>query len=330
MEKVKVFVTGGTGFIGMHLIKQLLDEGCEVHAIYRSESKIAGMKHDNLIWFKGDILDMDVLKTAMQDCSQVYHVAAYASAWEEKPGDFRKYNVQGTINIIETAKEAKVEKIVVTSTAGVFGPSIVKFIDEQSVSPLPHFTGYELSKAESENLIAQYVQKGMNIVIVNPTRVFGPGLLSESNSVTILIKKYINGKWRFVPGNGKSIGNYAYVEDVAKGHILAMKNGKAGQKYILGGENLSYNDIFSHLDILTGKRFLKVNIPLLVMLLVAHFLLLLNRAIKLKPAFTPAHVRKFNYNWELTVDKAISQLGYQVTPFPQALKKTVEYVSKTK
>ena len=128
----------------------------------------------------------------------------------------------------------------------------------------------------------------------------------------------------------KALGNYAYVEDVAKGHILAMKNGKAGQKYILGGENLSYNDIFQHLDVLTGKRFAKLSIPLWVMLLVAHFLLLLNRLIKIKPAFTPAHVRKFNYNWELIVDKAVSHLGYQVTPFPQALRKTVEYVSKTK
>ena len=138
-------------------------------------------------------------------------MAAYAAAWEKKPGDFSKYNVQGTINVIETAKKLGINDIVVTSTAGVFGPSLNEIITEATVSNIPYFTGYERSKAESERIISDYVRKGMRIVIVNPTRVYGPGALNESNSVTKMIKSYIEGKWHIIPGNGKSIGNYVFV-----------------------------------------------------------------------------------------------------------------------
>jgi farnesol dehydrogenase len=325
---MKIFVTGATGFIGEHLVRKLISEGQIVHAIYRSELKITHLQHENIRWFKGDIMNIASLELAMLGCEQVYHIAALAAAWEPSPGDFRKYNVQGTVNVLEAAHKCRVQKIVVTSTAGIFGPSIQNIITEKSVSSMSHFTGYELSKAESERVIAGYVKTGMNIVIVNPTRVFGPGILNESNSVTIMIKKYIDGKWHFIPGNGESIGNYVFVNDVVNGHILAMEKGKSGERYILGGDNVSYNQFFRILEEQTDRKTWMVKMPLFAMLSVGYFLLLLNKLIKIRPAFTPDHVRKFNYNWEVSSNNAINDLGYKITPFGEAVKATLETLKK--
>ena len=328
---MNIFITGATGFIGAKLAMKLADEGNQVHAIYRSQKKIESLQHQNIKWFEGDIMNRQSIELAMQGCEQVYHIAAHAVAWEQNPGDFIKFNVQGTINVLDAAKNIGVKKIVVTSTAGVFGPSLNSVITEKTISSLPHFTGYERSKAESERIIAaRVVEKGENIVIVCPTRVFGPGALNESNSVTILIKKYISGKWHFNLGNGSSIGNYVFVNDVVNGHIFAMKKGRAGEKYILGGDNISYNQFFSIIGKLSGKHFKLTNIPLAILIMAGNVLLILNKLFNITPAFTPAHIRKFNYHWQVSCDKAISELGYSYTPIEKALEETINWLNQSK
>lgn len=325
---MRIFITGATGFIGSKLALQIANDGNIVHALYRSKAKIKELNHENIKWFEGDLLNKVSLEVAMNGCEQVYHVAAHAVAWEKSTGDFNKYNVLGTLTILQLAKKLDIKKIVVTSTAGILGPSLKGLVNENSISPLPHFTGYEKSKSESEIAIIEFVKTGMDIVIVNPTRVFGSGVLNESNSVTIMIKNYIKGKWHFIPGNGKSIGNYAYVNDVVNGHILAMKKGIAGERYILGGENLSYNKFFEELQKVSQKNYWLVKLPLVIMLFFAHILIVLNKIFKITPIITPAHVRKFNYNWEISSEKAVKDLGYSITPFRRALTETVSWIEK--
>ncbi|MGC8824824.1 MAG: NAD-dependent epimerase/dehydratase family protein [Bacteroidales bacterium] len=328
---MRVFVTGGTGFIGEKLIRQLIFRGYKVNALYRSESKKNAIDLPQVNWIAGDITDANCLMIATKGCDVVFHVAAYAVAWEEHPGDFRKFNVQGTINVLNAALANGVKKVVFTSTAGIFGPSLYKNITEESKSPLPHFTGYESSKAEAEQVIIdEYVKKkGLNVVIVNPTRVFGPGPLNQGNSTTLMIKKYIEGKWHILPGNGNAIGNYAFVDDVVNGHLLAMEHGKAGERYILGGENLSYRQFFDTLSRIHAHRHWLIPLPLPIMLLIANILLWVHAVYpKFLPPFTPAHVRKFNYNWEVSCEKAIRELGYNITPFEQALQKTIAHLKQ--
>ncbi len=324
---MNIFVTGATGFIGHHLVKKLLSEGHTVHAIYRSQPKSEEIKHDKLKWFRGDILNNESLKIAMIGCHHVYHVAAYAAAWEKNPGDFRKFNVQGTINVIETARSLGINEIVVTSTAGVFGPSLPNIITETTVSKIPYFTGYERSKAESERIIADYVRKGMRIIIVNPTRVYGPGFLNESNSVTKMIKSYVQGKWHILPGNGSSIGNYAFVNDIVEGHILAMQKGTSGERYILGGENVTYQQFFQKLSDISGKKYWLMSMPLYLMLGIGYSFLVLHKLFKITPLITPAHIRKFNYNWEVSSDKATSVLDYHITPIGKGIEETIQWVN---
>jgi nucleoside-diphosphate-sugar epimerase len=105
-----------------------------------------------------------------------------------------------------------IKKVVFTSTAGTLPPSVDdKPVDENAPAPLVYLTDYELSKRQAELVCADFAKRGLDVVIVNPTRVYGPGLLNKSNSVTILIKKYINGTWRFIPGDGSQTGNYVYI-----------------------------------------------------------------------------------------------------------------------
>ena len=253
-KKMKIFVSGSTGFIGSRLCLRLAEEGHSVHALYRSSQKTKIIEHHNITLFRGDILDRNSLMAAMEGCQQVYHTAAFASVWEKDHGKIYRLNIEGTMNVISAAVQSGVEKFVVTSTAGVFGTSSGEMqVDENSV-PDKFFVDYEISKFILEKILSTFTLTGLHIVIVNPTRVYGPGPLTESNGVTRMVERYTKGKWRFIPGNGKSYGNYVFIGDVVEGHLLAMERGKAGERYILGGENATYNTFFSLLARINRKK----------------------------------------------------------------------------
>ena len=197
---MKVFITGATGFIGRNLVLMLAEGGSEINALYRDSGRIEGIKHEKITWFRGDLSDRDSICLAMKDCEQVYHIAAFASLSIRNPGMIYQQNVQGTVNVLDCASSLGIKKLVFTSTAGVFGPTRGEILDETAPYPEEMFTDYIRSKAEAEKVVLEYVGKGMDIVIVNPTRVFGPGLLSTSNAAGIM-DQYLKGKWRIMPAN---------------------------------------------------------------------------------------------------------------------------------
>ena len=226
----KVFVSGATGFIGIQLVKRLIGSGNKVHALYRSESKADLIRIEGVTLFKGDIMDTHCLSRAMKGCSQAYHVAAYATVWSKDPSLFFRFNVDGTLNVLEAARLTGIDRMVVTSTAGILGPSEKDPVNENSPVPSSFFTLYEDSKYKMEQKLKKHLDTKPEVVIVNPTRVYGPGFLSKSNGMSLMIKKYIAGNWRFIPGDGKRMGNYVYVEDVVTGHLLAMEKGISGER----------------------------------------------------------------------------------------------------
>src|SRR5690606_14327474 len=133
------------------------------------------------------------------------------------------------------------------------------------------FTDYEKSKIEMTKMVNSYVKKGIDVCIVSPTRVFGSPSNSVSNSVTLLIKNYVNGSWKFIPGDGSKVGNYAFIDDVINGYILAMLKGKNGENYLLGGENLTYQQFFDLVKKTTGKSFKLFYLPYWAMILVGLY-----------------------------------------------------------
>jgi nucleoside-diphosphate-sugar epimerase len=166
------------------------------------------------------------------------------------------------------------------------------------------------------------------VTIVNPSRIYGPGQLTESNAATKLIKRCYEGKWRILPGNGESMGNYVYIDDVVQGHLQAMQYGQSGHRYILGGENVSFKEFFGLIRELSphNKRLYKLPVP--IMMGFAQSQLLMAEWFGRHPLIIPAFVRKYNYHWNLSSQKAIQELGYQITPLRQGVMQTIEWFNQ--
>jgi nucleoside-diphosphate-sugar epimerase len=327
---MKVFVSGATGFIGIQLVKRLVKEGHEVHALFRSEFKANLIRHPGVKLCKGDILDHESLDHAMAGCEEAYHTAAFAGVWAKYPELVFRLNVDGAINVIEAAGRQGVRRVVLTSTAGILGPSANEAVHESSPAPESFFTDYEASKFQLEKQLLGRTDTDPEVVIVNPTRVYGPGYLSESNGVTKMIKQYVEGKWRLIPGKGNSSGNYVFVEDVVTGHLLAMLKGRPGERYVLGGENISYNQLFEFVREASGVRKKLFKIPLWIMLAAAGVMKGFSKISGLPPLIVPNLVRKFNHNWIVSSEKAIRELGYQPINALTGIQLTVKWIKNSK
>jgi len=147
-----------------------------------------------------------------------------------------------------------------------------------------------------------------------------------SNSVTKLIKQYTEGKWKFIPGDGMSTGNYVFVDDVINGHILAMEKGRAGERYLLAGEDATYYELFDTIAAIGGKKYKLYKMPLGVLLTFGRLQLFLAETFGRQPLITPGWVRKYLYKWSVSSAKAEKELGYQPTKLEDGVKQTVKWL----
>jgi farnesol dehydrogenase len=324
---MKCLVTGATGFIGSRLVEELLALGYQVNALVRSPNKLSDAVRKKIDVYQGDVLNPESIVRSMKGCSVVFHLAAFAGIWAKDHMLPYKINVTGTRNVLNAALELKINKVVYTSTAGTLSPSGNSVpVDENVPLPEVYQTDYELSKRQAEQVCRDFNNLGLNVVVVNPTRVYGPGLLSKSNSLTILIKKYLKGSWRFLPGNGKSIGNYCYIDDVVKGQILALNNGVPGENYILGGANASFKEFFTHVSRLSGKNYTLFHIPDSLLMAYSEFQLFLAEHFGREPLITPPWVRRYRQDRLVSSKKAIENLRYEITPIHHALENTIQWL----
>ena len=323
---MKIFITGATGFIGSELVKELLKRGHTVNALYRNPERKNLPENNKLRYFKGDILDKSSLLEPMEGCEIVFHLAAYAKVWAKDPEKFFMVNVEGTKNVLSCAKKLSIKKVIVTSTAGVLGPSDKDQINESSLRSKTFFTEYERTKYLAEQEIERFTREGLNVTTLLPTRLYGPGELNESNSVTVLIQKYIKGKWHILPGDGKKIGNYVFIKDVINGHINAMEKNTPGEKFILGGVNINYEDFFNLIGILSKKKQWLMPLPVFIMIFLSGIFGLMAMIFKIKPPITPGWVKKYLHHWNLSSKKAIRMLDYHITPLEKGLLETINWL----
>jgi nucleoside-diphosphate-sugar epimerase len=327
---MKIFITGVTGYIGQKLALKLAADGHTIHALVRDEQKGKSLlDHPNILLFTGDILDPGSLLNAMSGCEQVYHLAALASVWHKEPQSFHLINVDGLKNVLDACLKLGITSVLFTSTAGVVGDSEDGKPVCELTNPHPKLeTLYEQSKVAAEQLLKTYIPKGIRGIIVNPSRVYGPGLLTESNGFTRLMKMYISGHWKIKPCNGKSIGNYVYIDDTIKGLIAAMEKAKPGERYLLGGVNATYNEFFTLVDELTGVRRKMYNVPLPVMLFLSRIQLMMARLFGKQPMITPPFVRKYNKHWIVSSKKAEDEIGYTIMPLREGVSKTLDWLNQ--
>lgn len=323
---MKVLVTGATGFIGRQLTLTLAKQGYDVKALCRNTDHPYLIKHKNIEPVKGNILDMGSLQHAMHGCEQVYHTAAMAKMWCRNDNDFQETNVTGTRNVLDMAACKEVQKIVYTSTCGVWGPTFKYPVTENE----PRITGfpiaYERTKYLAELEVQQFVKQGMHVVTVNPSRVFGEGPVTDSNTVSKMVSGYLKGSWRIIPGTGKQVANYAYLDDVVNGHIAAMDKGITGNRYILGGEDISFNTFFATLQRVSGTKRGMLRIPQKAIKLYSRLEWLKTKLTGLPPVFLPEFADRLKYDQKYSSQKATDQLGYSITPFTEGMQRTVNYL----
>ncbi len=320
---MKSFVTGATGYLGDRLVGKLLEAGHEVVALYRRELPL--LQHPNLVWKKGSLDEAESLSNAMQGCHNVYHLAALAGIWSAEKDAFFKVNVQGTGQVINAAKQSGIQKLVYISTAGVLSPSIVTPITEKDPLTEPFDEDYPFTKYLGERAVLQAAEPGFETVVVNLPKLFGPGKFSTTSPVNNMIKQYLGKSFYFVPGDGSISGNYGFVEDVALGIMQAMGKGISGERYIIGGENHDYNSFFKTLAQVTAMQRKRIGIPRWVMSSAASAGEIWNLFTGKAPFATNAIVRKIYAHRLISCEKAIQELGYQITPLEQALQTTVEF-----
>jgi nucleoside-diphosphate-sugar epimerase len=327
---MRIFITGGTGFIGSLLTEKLAGQGHDIVMLIRDQVKAKRFIRKNISIISGDLFDDKSLREGMKECDLVYHMAAFAKPWSSDPLLPYRTNVTGTKNVLDAALDCGIKKVIITSTGGTISYSRDGNPVNETTNINPEYnTEYERTKAEAERLAIEYSGRGIHIVIVNPTRVYGPGLLSESNGLTVLIKKYVSGRWRILPGDGSAIGNYVFIGDVVEGHILAAKNGRNGERYILGGENLSFRELFKIIGEESGTIRRLIPMPPSLMKFVARIATTISGIMGVPPLITREWIDKYLNNWVVSSEKAIIELDYKITPFRTGVSKTIEWLKTT-
>jgi nucleoside-diphosphate-sugar epimerase len=328
MNATTIFVTGATGFIGTKLVNELVRQGHTVHALTRAKSNREELYHERIKLVQGDIMNHDSLVAGMKGCTHVFHLAAYAKNWAADTKIFSDHNVIGMRNVFAAARQIGIQRVVWTSTIVTFGPTAPDVIGDETMLRITkkYYTEYEETKALAEQEAIKSAAEGFPVVIVNPTRVYGPGKLTEGNSVSLMIDQYDRGQVPILLNRGVNIGNYALVDDLVRGHILAMEKGRIGERYIIGGENASLKRFFELVDEVSGKKHFQVNLPPKAGLAYGGIQKFAAEKFGIYPQITTGWVDTFLQDWAFSCEKAQRELGYTYTPLKEGIRLTYEWI----
>jgi dihydroflavonol-4-reductase len=247
---MKVLVTGGTGFVGSHLVRRLLVRGHEVRCLVRPTSRLDNLKGLPVELAEGSLSDLAALRRAASGCRVVYHCAADYRLWCKDPAEMYSANVEGTRNVMQAASDADAERVVYTSTVGCLGLSKNgAAASELAPASLEDMTGhYKRSKFLAEREVESWIARGLPVVIVNPSTPVGEMDIKPTPTGKIIVD-FLRGKMFGYVETGM---NLIDVRDCAEGHILAAERGRVGEKYILGSRNLTLKELFDLLSSVTG------------------------------------------------------------------------------
>ncbi len=323
---MRVFLTGGTGLIGRALLSRLIENGMEVHLLVRGESPLAGLAHPRVSIFRGGLADVALLRQGMRGCDWVFHLAAQVGVSPAASDLFDRTNVEGTRNVLHAAQWEGIKRVIYTSTVMVMGPTRGLPADEKTSRIAPYFTEYERSKALAEAEVSGAVARGLPGVIVSPAFVYGPTEVLKRHSLNRVLYEAFRREIMVLPGDGGMRINAVYVEDVAAGHLLAAEHGKIGERYILGGENITLEQLFRQVATISGKRLALLHCPLWGLRIGCAIEQVMARVQKRAPKLLPKYVGVLEQDWIYSSDKAIAQLGYAPRPLSEGLHRTLAWL----
>ncbi len=323
MAGKRCFVTGGTGFVGAHVVRKLVERGDRVVCLVRPTSNprlLAGLPVDVAL---GDVTRIDSMLPHLSGVDELYHVAADYRLWARDPREIYHNNVEGTRTVLQAARIAGVPRVVYTSTVGCLGiPKDGSPGTEDTPVTRDELVGhYKKSKYDAERVALEYAASGLDVVIVNPSTPIGPGDVKPTPTGKIVLD-FLRGKMAGYVDTGL---NLVAVEDCARGHLLAAEKGRTGERYILGAKNMTLRQILETLASITNRPAPSMRIP--------HWLALTwsctstgwARLRGAEPAIPVEAVLMARKKMFFSPDKAVSELGLPQSPVEDALARAVEW-----
>lgn len=314
-------ITGATGFIGSHLTKLLLEKGEKTRVIVRNPAKLKAFALDrknHLEVVKGDLLRREDIPAALDGVDRLYHTAGFISTYPKDKEKVERLNVDITTNLFEECGKTELNKIVYLASIFALGGGNREPADEDTPYNLEGLdVAYARAKRNAELYVGDKIREGLPVVRVYPCYCYGPGDLNNSNSRLLLT--YLNRK---LPGYIQGGQNVMDVRDTARGLYLGMTKGKIGEKYIIGGENLSYNEIFSLLEEITGYPKPKIRISRGIGKILGH----LNQKVSSSPRIDKESAELMGYYWYYNDTKARKELGHSSRPVADTLRDAIQWI----
>ena len=322
---MKTLVTGATGFVGSAVARRLLRESHSIRVLARAGSDRRNLQGLDVEVVEGDLTDAASLARACQGCDALFHVAADYRLWAPKPDELYRTNVDGTRSLLEAARQAGVSRIVYTSSVATLGlPKDGSPGDETTSVSIDDMVGhYKRSKFLAEAMVRAYAADGLPVVIVNPSTPVGPRDIKPTPTGRV-VRDAVAGR---LPAYVDTGLNVVHVDDVADGHWLAFRHGVVGERYILGGSNLSLRDLLTEIADIVGREPPRWQLPHAAVMPVAYVAEAWARLSGTQPIATVEEVRMSKKRMFFSSAKAERELGYAAGPVRLALEDAVAWFS---
>lgn len=319
---MRYFVTGATGFVGGRVVRQLREMGHEVRALVRDPSRASDLAALGATLCSGDIRDPSTMRDPMTGVDGVFHIAAWYKLGSDEAAYAQSINVAGTRNVLRLVKQLGVPRAVYTSTVAVFSDTHGQLVDEGYRYDGPMLSEYERTKHEAHYRVAlPMIAEGLPLVIVMPSVVYGPG---DHSPLHDAFMQYLRGRLPAVPSGARYC--WAHVDDVARGHVLAMEKGQVGESYILAGEPYGLAEALELAEGITGIKAPRVRLPAAPLRAVAAVVERLERYVPIPATYRSDSLRSSaGVTFIARSDKARRELGWTCRPLEEGLRETLTH-----
>ncbi len=322
---MKYFVTGTTGFVGGHVARQLVEAGREVVAVVRNRAKAGDLQNLGVQIYQGDVTEKESMRGPMTGVDGVFHIAGWYKIGVKDKSEGAKINIGGTRNVLELMKELGIAKGVYTSTLAVNSDTYGKLVDETY-----HFAGKHISEYDRTKWVAHYevaepmIAEGLPLVVVMPGLIYGPG---DTSSVRTTFLNYLQRKLPLLPT--KTAFSWAHVDDIARGHILAMEQGKAGESYIIAGPTHTLIEGMRMAEQITGIRAPRLHAAPAIMKAMAATMGMVEKVVPVPETYSAEYLRvSAGVTYIGSNAKARRDWGYDPRPLEEGMKETLEHEMK--
>jgi dihydroflavonol-4-reductase len=323
----RVLVTGASGFVGSAVARALVERGYHVRSLVRASSPRANLHRVDCEVVQGDMRDRESVLRALEGVRYLFHVAADYRLWARDPAEIERNNLEGTRTVMQAALDLSVERVVYTSSVATLrvDEATVAATEDEPLAADAAIGVYKRSKVLAERLVEEMIaHHGLPAVIVNPSTPIGARDIRPTPTGRIIVEA-ARGRMPAFVDTGL---NVVRVEDVALGHVLALERGRIGERYILGGENLSLQQLLAEIADMTGRRAPRVRLPVAPLYPLAHLAEAFARFTGREPFLTRDGLKMSRNRMHFSSDKAVRELGYRPRPHGEGLRDAIDWFSQ--